>query len=185
MFSISTCISSSIICACTEYCSYSLSSSTCDANSSLQMTSAWAQTGDTAALAVRTTGSLPVAAVFLKAVPFRQTAPLRGPVHELLRLQQWSSRPPDSSSQRPLSHCIVWSRLLKENVCVCVFVVVLPLKIAFVCVCVCVCPWYAQMVVLISGSVIICRLQRSVLLFTIDQFPTLFASYRKGLSDHL
>lgn len=40
------------------------------------------------ALAVKTTRSPPATAACLKALPFRQAAPLRGPMHKLLRMQQ-------------------------------------------------------------------------------------------------
>lgn len=71
------------------------------------MTPVRAQSGDMAALAVRATGSLPVAAASLKAVPFRRSVPPRGPCARAAEAATMEQQAPDNSSRRPLSQRIV------------------------------------------------------------------------------
>lgn len=144
-------------------------SSPCDANSSLQMTPAWAQSRDMAALAVRAAGSLSPP---WKPPPSERPFLRGAPTHKLLRLQQWSSRTSDSSSQRPLSQCIVWSRLRGLREYVYVWVCILPWwALLKMCLHVCDCPSLCS-----SGCVHVCVHLKSTadrLVLTKDQLPGL------------
>lgn len=90
-----------------------------------------------AALAVRATGSLPVAAASLKAVPFRWAVPPRGPRAQAAEAVTMKQQAPDSSSQQPLfsMHCVIMSGRRESRLLVCMFALVSTYKNVFACVC--------------------------------------------------